>query len=189
MPNEQAVSATEDSPEDADALVEQQMLEALAKEEAEEQQEKTPDDETEDADALVEQQMLEALAKEGSTDDSGAEKMAGNNRSGEPGTTVKPAQFQSLSPTAQEASPKNIEMLMDVTLVVSIELGRTTMKVKGILELGPGSVIELNKMAGEPVDVLVNNKLIARGEVVVVDENFGIRVTDLVSPSERLKSL
>lgn len=156
MPNKQAVSAKEDSQEDVDALVEQQMLEALAKEEA---------------------------------DDSGAEKMAGNNRSGEPGTTVKPAQFQSLSPAAQETPPKNIEMLMDVTLAVSIELGRTTMKVKRILELGPGSVIELNKMAGEPVDVLVNNKLIARGEVVVVDENFGIRVTDLVSPSERLKSL
>ncbi|MCK5329166.1 MAG: flagellar motor switch protein FliN, partial [Candidatus Latescibacteria bacterium] len=135
------------------------------------------------------QQMLEALAKEGSADDSGAEPMAGNILSGEPGSTVKPALFQSLSPADQDAAPKNIEMLMDVTLVVSIELGRTTMQVKRILELGPGSVIELNKMAGEPVDVLVNNKLIARGEVVVVDENFGIRVTDLISPSDRLKSL
>ncbi|MCK5527307.1 MAG: flagellar motor switch protein FliN [Candidatus Latescibacteria bacterium] len=189
MPNEQAVNATEDSQEDADALVEQQMLEALAKEEAQEEQEKSPDGEAEDADALVEQQMLEALAKEGSADDSGAEPMAGNILSGEPGSTVKPALFQSLSPADQDAPPKNIEMLMDVTLVVSIELGRTTMQVKRILELGPGSVIELNKMAGEPVDVLVNNKLIARGEVVVVDENFGIRVTDLISPSDRLKSL
>ena len=191
---EEQQKSSDDEAKDADALVEQQMLEALAKEETqEEEQQKSSDDEAKDADALVEQQMLEALAKEetqeGTTDGKDSEPMAQNVLPGEPGTTVKPAQFQSLNPAAQEAPSKNIEMLMDVTLAVSIELGRTTMQVKRILELGPGSVIELNKMAGEPVDVLVNNKLIARGEVVVVDENFGIRVTDLVSPSERLKSL
>lgn len=82
-----------------------------------------------------------------------------------------------------------IDMLLDVTLQVSIELGRTEMSIKKILDLGPGSIIELNRMAGEPVDLLVNDKVIAKGEVVVVDENFGIRIVKLVSPEERLKNL
>ncbi|MBL8029007.1 MAG: flagellar motor switch protein FliN [Fibrobacteres bacterium] len=82
-----------------------------------------------------------------------------------------------------------LDMLLDVTLQVSIELGRTDMSIKKILELGPGSIIELNRMAGEPVDLLVNDKVIAKGEVVVVDENFGIRIVKLVSPEERLKNL
>lgn len=155
------------------------------------------DDVQEDTDALVEQQMLEALAAEAmeeaqadSLDEEAVEEMAENLAAEEPEATVKPAQFQDLMDrTVQEKSPQNIEMLMDVTLLVSIELGRTTMNIKDILEMNPGSIIELNKMAGEPVDVLVNKKLIAKGEVVVVDENFGVRVTDLVSPEERIKSL
>ena len=155
------------------------------------------DDVQEDIDALVEQQMLEALAAEAmeeaqtdSLDEEAVEEMAENLAAEEPEATVKPAQFQDLMDhTVQDKSPQNIEMLMDVTLLVSIELGRTTMNIKDILEMNPGSIIELNKMAGEPVDVLVNKKLIARGEVVVVEENFGVRVTDLVSPEERIKSL
>lgn len=83
----------------------------------------------------------------------------------------------------------NIDLLLDVQLDVSIELGRTKMSIKRILELGPGSIIELDRMAGEPVDLLVNDKVVAKGEVVVVDENFGIRIVSLVSPEERLKSL
>ena len=82
-----------------------------------------------------------------------------------------------------------IELLMDVDLPVSIELGRTKMAIADILALGPGSVVELNKLAGEPVDLLVNYKVVARGEVVVVDENFGLRVTQLMTPEERLKAL
>ncbi len=82
-----------------------------------------------------------------------------------------------------------MDMLLDVTLQVAIELGRTEISIKKILELGPGSIIELNRMAGEPVDLLVNDKVIAKGEVVVVDENFGIRIVKLVSPEERLKNL
>nr|HPQ52360.1 flagellar motor switch protein FliN [Spirochaetota bacterium] len=80
----------------------------------------------------------------------------------------------------------NINLLLDVKLALTVELGRTTMLVKDILGLGEGSIIELDKLAGEPVDLLVNGKLIARGEVVVIDENFGVRVTDIVSPAERL---
>lgn len=78
-------------------------------------------------------------------------------------------------------------MLFDIPLQVTVELGRTTKVVKEILELSPGSIIELDKLAGEPVDILVNQKLVARGEVVVIDENFGVRITDIISQKERLK--
>ncbi len=80
-------------------------------------------------------------------------------------------------------------MLLDIPLQVTVELGRTNRSVKDILELSSGSIIELDKLAGEPVDILVNSRLIAKGEVVVIDENFGVRITDIVSPSDRLKQL
>ena len=84
---------------------------------------------------------------------------------------------------------KNLDMLLDIPLQVTVELGRTKKSVKDILELGAGSIIELDKLAGEPVEILVNSRLIAKGEVVVIDENFGVRVTDIVSQSDRLKKL
>jgi flagellar motor switch protein FliN/FliY len=83
----------------------------------------------------------------------------------------------------------NIQMLLDINLNVTIELGRTRLSIRKILELGPGSIIELDRLAGEPVDLLVNDKVVAKGEVVVVDEYFGIRVISLVSPEERIKQL
>jgi flagellar motor switch protein FliN/FliY len=83
----------------------------------------------------------------------------------------------------------DISLLLDVPMTLTVELGRTTRLVQEILGLGEGSIIELDKLAGEPVDLLVNGKLIAKGEVVVIDENFGVRVTDIVSPDERLTSL
>ncbi len=86
-------------------------------------------------------------------------------------------------------SRENIDLLMDINLDVSIELGRSTLSIKRILELSPGSIVELERMAGEPVDLLVNDKVVAKGEVVVVDESFGIRIVSLVSPEERIKSL
>ena len=84
---------------------------------------------------------------------------------------------------------ENIDLLLDVELEINIELGKSELSIKKILELAPGSIVELNKMAGEPVDLIVNNKVVARGEVVVVDENFGIRVVSLVSAEDRIKSL
>jgi flagellar motor switch protein FliN/FliY len=84
---------------------------------------------------------------------------------------------------------EGVEMLMDVDLDVSIELGRSMLSIKRILELAPGSIVELDRMAGEPVDLLVNNKVVAKGEVVVIDESFGIRILSLVSPEDRIKSL
>lgn len=84
---------------------------------------------------------------------------------------------------------RNLDMLLDIPLQVTVELGRTKRAVKDILELSTGSILELDKLAGEPVDIHVNNKLIAQGEVVVIDENFGVRVTEIVSQSDRLKKL
>ena len=84
---------------------------------------------------------------------------------------------------------RNIGMLMDLDLPISVELGRIRMMVKDILELGPGALIELNKFSGEPVDIYVNDKKFAEGEVVVVEQNFGVRITALVGPDERLMNL
>ncbi len=103
--------------------------------------------------------------------------------------SVSNAEFQHLQEPAGQTSHQNIDLLMDVDLPVSIELGRTKMSISDILGLGPGSVVELNKLAGEPVDLLVNHKVVAKGEVVVVDENFGLRITQLMTPEERLKAL
>ncbi|MCW5936266.1 MAG: flagellar motor switch protein FliN [Fimbriimonadaceae bacterium] len=83
----------------------------------------------------------------------------------------------------------SLEIIMDIPLEVSVELGRVKMPVKDVLELGPGSIVEIDKAAGEPVDVLVNNRLVARGEVVVIDDNFGVRITEIVSLQERLQKL
>jgi flagellar motor switch protein FliN/FliY len=84
---------------------------------------------------------------------------------------------------------KALDLLMDIELPIVIELGRTQMSLKRILELGPGAIVEMDRLAGEPVDILINGKVVARGEVVVVDENFGVRILSLVSPEERLKLL
>lgn len=97
------------------------------------------------------------------------------------------AEFEPSPPA--DAEVKNLSLLLDVPLQVTVELGRTKRSVQEILSLSSGSIIELDKLAGEPVDILVNNKLIAKGEVVVIDENFGVRVTDIISQSDRLKRL
>lgn len=90
---------------------------------------------------------------------------------------------------ANDISKEKIEMLLDIVLPVSIELGRTKMFIKDILELERGSIVEIDKLAGEPVDLLVNNKKVAEGEVVVVDKHFGIRITNLIDPKDRIKNL
>lgn len=101
---------------------------------------------------------------------------------------VEKANFEQLK-SENNHSMRNIEMLLDVSLPISIELGRTSLKIEDILGLGPGSVVELDKLAGEPVDILVNDRLLAKGEVVVIDENFGVRITSMVSLQDRIKSL
>lgn len=102
---------------------------------------------------------------------------------------VRQAAFQPLAAPAGMENISGLDLIMDVPLRVTVELGRTRMQIRDVLDLGKGSVVELDKLVGEPVDMLVNGKLIAKGEVVVIDENFGIRVTDIVSPIERFNSL
>lgn len=103
---------------------------------------------------------------------------------------VQPAVFSSFE-EVQLAPPetRNLNMLLDIPLQVTVELGKTKRSVKEILELGTGSIIELDKLAGEPVDILVNRQLVAQGEVVVIDENFGVRITDILSQRDRIKKL
>jgi flagellar motor switch protein FliN/FliY len=102
---------------------------------------------------------------------------------------VQTAQFTPLSTEPVQINDTNIGLILDVPLQVTVELGRTKKRIRDILELSTGSIVELDKLAGEPVDILVNGKLLAKGEVVVIDENFGVRITDIVSPMERAKNL
>ena len=90
---------------------------------------------------------------------------------------------------ADEVKEANLDLILDIPLSVTVELGRSKMLINDLLQLGQGSVIELTKLVGEPLEVLVNDKLVARGEVVVVNEKFGVRLTDIVTPMERVKSL
>lgn len=89
----------------------------------------------------------------------------------------------------ENLNSRDIEFLLDIPLEVTVQLGKTKMLIKDLLQVGQGSVVELDKLAGEPMEVLINNKLVARGEVVVVNEKFGVRLTDIMSPSERLRQL
>jgi flagellar motor switch protein FliN/FliY len=87
------------------------------------------------------------------------------------------------------AQPKKLDLLLDVPLDLSVELGRARMSIQDLLNMSPGSVVELDKIAGEPLDLMVNGRLVARGEAVVVNDKFGVRITDIVSPSERIARL
>lgn len=103
--------------------------------------------------------------------------------------SVAPASFTNFTPTAGVGAGNDINMILDIPVQLTVELGRTRIPIKHILQLAQGSVVELDAMAGEPMDVLVNGFLIAQGEVVVVNDKFGIRLTDIVTPSERMRRL
>ncbi|MDR1073361.1 MAG: flagellar motor switch protein FliN, partial [Treponema sp.] len=102
---------------------------------------------------------------------------------------VQAVQFPNLMTQVTSQEQANIGLIMDVYMEMTVELGRTKKLIKEILGMGEGTIIELDKLAGEPVDILVNHKLIAKGEVVVIDENFGVRVTEIVSPMERMNGM
>jgi flagellar motor switch protein FliN/FliY len=105
----------------------------------------------------------------------------------QPTVSARPAQFEDFNlGGGDEYSKENIALLKDVPLDVTVELGRTTKKIKEILEFTPGSIVELNKLAGETMDILINGKFVARGEVVVIDENFAVRITDIINPENRI---
>lgn len=106
-----------------------------------------------------------------------------------PAESVAPAAFANFAPTGVSGAGNDINMILDIPVQLTVELGRTRIPIKHILQLAQGSVVELDALAGEPMDVLVNGYLIAQGEVVVVNDKFGIRLTDIVTPSERMRRL
>lgn len=101
----------------------------------------------------------------------------------------QPASFPSVQSAETGGTPKNIDFILDIPMSVTVYVGSAKMAIRDLLQLAQGSVIELDKLAGEPMEVMVNNKLVARGEVVVVNEKFGIRLTDVVSAAERVQHL
>ncbi len=106
-----------------------------------------------------------------------------------PDGSYEPARIQDLQEEAGGGEEVSVESILDIPVTLSMEIGRTMISIRNLLQLYQGSVIELDRLAGEPMDVLVNGTLVAHGEVVVVNEKFGIRLTDVISPSERVKKL
>lgn len=123
-----------------------------------------------------------------SLNDQWGEAFAEEKNSQPQAASARPASFGTLK---QEATGKggNLEMILDIPITISVEIGRTKMIVNDLLQLGQGAVVELEKLAGEPLEILVNGRLIARGEAVVVNEKFGVKLTDIVSPTERISKL
>jgi flagellar motor switch protein FliN/FliY len=108
---------------------------------------------------------------------------------GEEQASTEAASFTELTDESGSSNSVNMDAILDVPVTISMEIGRTKINIRNLLQLNQGSVVELDRLAGEPMDVLVNGTLIAQGEVVVVNEKFGLRLTDIISPSERVKRL
>lgn len=107
-----------------------------------------------------------------------------------PAPRAESAKFPGLTPRQEgSGTVANLDMILDIPVTISVEIGRAKMVVNDLLQLGQGAVVELEKLAGEPMEILVNGKLIARGEAVVVNEKFGVKLTDIVSPTERINKL
>ena len=127
----------------------------------------------------AEKEMMEALAQEAAAKEQNA---AAKKQEVAASTSSHPPQLNT-------SHDQNLNRILDIPLVLSAQLGNTRMLIKDLLQLGPGSIVELDKLAGEPLEVLVNERLVARGEVVMVNEKFGIRLTDVISPTERVNKL
>ena len=123
------------------------------------------------------------------TDDWGAAMAEQAAADAPPVADAKPHTFQQFGPGGSATTTNDLDMILDIPVQLTVELGRTKMPIKNLLQLAQGSVVELSGMAGEPLDVLINGFLIAQGEVVVVNEKLGIRLTDVITPSERLRRL
>jgi flagellar motor switch protein FliN/FliY len=118
-----------------------------------------------------------------------AEQELAEATSAEPVPSVGASLFKPLSAPQPTAAARELEMIMDIPVKLSVELGRTRITIKQLLELAQGSVLALDGLAGEPMDILINSYLIAQGEVVVVDDKYGIRITEIITPSERVQKL
>ncbi len=137
--------------------------------------------------ALAEQEA--AAASQDVSDDWAAAmaEQAGRETGGEAPVVQQAQIFQNLDPDNVQPAANNLDLILDIPVQLNVELGRTKIAIRNLLQLAQGSVVELDGLAGEPMDVLVNGCLIAQGEVVVVNERFGIRLTDIISPAERLR--
>ena len=134
--------------------------------------------------------MSDSLQSQASAADDWAAALAEQQAATAVETATQPANiFQRLAPGTAGDGAQDLDLILDIPVTLTVELGRTKIPIKNILQLAQGSVIELDALAGEPMDVLVNGCLIAQGEVVVVNEKFGIRLTDIVTPSERMRRL
>ncbi|RFA28536.1 flagellar motor switch protein FliN [Alkalilimnicola ehrlichii] len=144
------------------------------------------DEDTNKVDAAASEDWAEAMAEQEDTSATG-EQTAG------PEESVQNAEMQDFSgdPDIEglEDEDINLDVILDIPVTLSMEIGRTRVSIRNLLQLNQGSVVELDRLAGEPLDVMVNGTLVAHGEVVVVNERFGIRLTDVVSPAERVKKL
>lgn len=143
------------------------------------------------------------MSEQGQTQDSAAdewaaalqeqEQVAGNGKDDAGGAEAAAVQMPPLAernePSGHEDPDRNLDVILDIPVTLSMEIGRTRVPIRNLLQLNQGSVVELDRLAGEPLDVMVNGTLIAHGEVVVVNERFGIRFTDVVSPAERVRKL
>jgi flagellar motor switch protein FliN len=141
------------------------------------------------ADAALADAAAPAAAQEEAGLDDWAAALAEQNQQPLDSAASGAGVFQPLSKAAATSTHNDIEMILDIPVKMTVELGRTKIAIRNLLQLAQGSVVELDGMAGEPMDVLVNGCLIAQGEVVVVNDKFGIRLTDIITPSERIRKL
>jgi flagellar motor switch protein FliN/FliY len=159
-------------------------------EEAQKEDDVTADDW---AAALAEQETSGQAAAGGADDWAAAlaeQEAEGAKAGADAAAAAKPAQiFQNLTPENVPPAANNLDLILDIPVQLTVELGRTKIAIRNLLQLAQGSVVELDGLAGEPMDVLVNGCLIAQGEVVVVNDKFGIRLTDIISPAERLRRI
>ena len=149
-----------------------------------------PDDNATNEEAITADDWGAAMAEQTTTtDDWGAALAEQTATTSAPATPAKPHVLEQFGAGGTAAGTNDLDMIMDIPVQLTVELGRTKMPIKNLLQLAQGSVVELSGMAGEPLDVLINGFLIAQGEVVVVNDKLGIRLTDIITPSERLRRL
>lgn len=130
-----------------------------------------------------------AMAEQATTADDWGAAMAEQATTAPAAASAKPHSFEQFGPGSSATTQNDLDMILDIPVQLTVELGRTKMPIKNLLQLAQGSVVELSGMAGEPLDVMINGFLIAQGEVVVVNDRLGIRLTDVITPSERLRRL
>lgn len=151
-----------------------------------------PDENTTNEEAITADDWGAAMAEQtATTDDWGSAMAEQEAATSQPEVSVKPHTLEQFGASigGAAATANDLDMIMDIPVQLTVELGRTKMPIKNLLQLAQGSVVELSGMAGEPLDVMINGFLIAQGEVVVVNDKLGIRLTDIITPSERLRRL